>query len=373
MTIIFIQKQKNANKFIFHFEPYVFKNKEYIFCKKDINNIIADILVYKIKNSQINAKLLQKNITKQYFSQNFNNFMKKDAKNYDFKFFNFILELNKKYNNLFNFNFLIINKKIDKNFIISACEKIIEKGGQLGIVFADESRMKNVVIANGDGVKNFDVFDTYNLLGDLPTKTKRKYVLKSNCQSPKIKCVEMFGNYQTCDVIRVCYRNRVEYKNVFNQSLLKIYFDNVKFACQTSVVRHLNLFDMFVNNEIKFNNVFDGYDIKFYDNRVQRIYNELVQTDTQQICADLTKLFNHNPHSKAYNFFMREIVGLRNENNALVVSPNTRLIGCDFMMKDLGVEVKKGNKACYLLDGKVFSASIPINYEDIAKLDCILY
>ena len=92
MAIILIQKQKNANKFIFHFEPYVFKNKEYIFCKKDINNIIADILVYKIKNSQINAKLLQKNITKQYFSQNFNNFMKKDAKNYDFKFFNFILK-----------------------------------------------------------------------------------------------------------------------------------------------------------------------------------------------------------------------------------------------------------------------------------------
>ena len=40
---------------------------------------------------------------------------------------------------------------------------------------------------------------------------------------------------------------------------------------------------------------------------------------------------------------------------------------------DLGVAVKKRNKSCYVLDGKVFSASIPINCEDISKLDCILY
>ena len=96
VAYFFVRKQNNANQFVFHFEPYVFKNKEYIFCKKDISHIIADILVYKIKNCQINAKLLQKNITTQYFSQNFNNFMKKRDKNRDFKFFNFIFELNKK-------------------------------------------------------------------------------------------------------------------------------------------------------------------------------------------------------------------------------------------------------------------------------------
>ena len=72
ITIFCIYKQNNLNNLIFYFNPYVFKNKEFIFCKKDINNIIADILLYKIKNNQINAKILQKNITAQYFTQNFN-------------------------------------------------------------------------------------------------------------------------------------------------------------------------------------------------------------------------------------------------------------------------------------------------------------
>ena len=130
---------------------------------------------------------------------------------------------------------------------------------------------------------------------------------------------------------------------------------------------------MFESDEVKFNNVFDGYDIKFNDARVQRIYDDMVNADTQQICADLGRLFTHEPHSKAYTYFMREIVGLHNENNALVVRPNTQLIGCDFTICDLGIVVKKRNKSCYVLDGKVFSASIPINCEDIAKLDCILY
>ena len=373
VAYFFVRKQNNANQFVFHFEPYVFKNKEYIFCKKDISHIIADILVYKIKNCQINEKLLQKNITMQYFSQNFNNFMKKRDKNRDFKFFNFIFELNKKYNNLFNFNYLIINKKIDKNIIILACKEILERGESVGIVFADESRMKNVIIAQGESVENFNVFDTYNLIRQAPTKIKRKYALKCKNLAPKIRCVEIFENYKTCNLIRVCYRNKIEYRNVFNQCLVRVHFDNVKFACQSAIVNRINLYDMFESDEVKFNNVFDGYDIKFNDARVQRIYDDMVVADTQQICADLGRLFTHEPHSKAYTYFMREIVGLHNENNALVVRPNTRLIGCDFTICDLGVAVKKRNKSCYVLDGKVFSASIPINCEDISKLDCILY
>ena len=250
---------------------------------------------------------------------------------------------------------------------------MVEKNKSFSIVFADESRKKNVIIADNQKVENFNIFDIYNLIPKSPTIVKRKYTLKSKCVSPMIKSVELTYNLQTSDYIRVCHKNRIEYKNTFGQSLIKVYFDNVKFACQTRVVNKANLFDMFEFDSIRFNNVFDNISIYFADKRIQRIFDDMIDKDTKQICADLARLFSPLPHSNAYYYFIRDIVGLKYEGNAIIVRPNTRLINCDFYIDDLEIPVKKSNTSCYLIDNKIFSNSIPINYEDIEKLDCILY
>lgn len=375
----FFVRHKNLT---FHFTSYVFKNKENVFLSRNLENALTDMLQNKLQNTCIDVHKLQDIVGADFVSKvapsakikNLKKYISQNEKAYN----DYLIDLNEKYERIFEYNILKINiEKININLLLKSIINLTKNNTKIAVLLKNND--KNVIktlfsVSNGNIEKKI-IYDRLNILSLIKNNYKSNKIIKNKSFSPKILGINLHYNFVSKQLICMCKNNIVTYSNIFGLKLAEVKFDNVRFFCKKFLVNNADISKVFVDKEILLSPSMAGcMKITFASNLMQDMYDKVCQSECKRVINNILSLrYDYNVDT-SYDFFVQKMLGIKILNGNITITPNRHYVNCDFRVKDFGVKVKVGSgKNEYVIDGKVFSNNIPISLEDIEKVDCILY
>ena len=141
----FFDRRKNLT---FHFTPYVFKNKENVFLSRNLENALTDMLQNKLQNTCIDVHKLQDIVGADFVSKvapsakikNLKKYISQNEKAYN----DYLIDLNDKYEKIFEYNILKINiEKININLLLKSIINLTKNNIKIAVLL--KNNKKNII------------------------------------------------------------------------------------------------------------------------------------------------------------------------------------------------------------------------------------